>query len=120
MKVRSPNLSRRISPFIVLLASLLVATEGLPSAARADTTMGMGGGGGKNIVQVINQTDNRLRVDGNVQLNRIPGPSVAPVNEATALSPSCVGRSRRLSISTTPSWRSSSRLLPAARRCTTP
>lgn len=43
-----------------------------------------GGGGGKNIVQVHNRTDGRLRARGSVQLNRITGPTVEPVNLAKA------------------------------------
>jgi len=42
------------------------------------------GGGGKNVVQVHNKSDQRLRVRGNIQLNRIPGPTVAPENIAIA------------------------------------
>lgn len=41
-----------------------------------------GGGGPRNLVKVQNRQDNRLRVDGNVQLGRIPGPDLAPVNVA--------------------------------------
>lgn len=41
-----------------------------------------GGGGGKNIVKFLNRVDNRLRVRGNIQLNRIPAPTVEPVNLA--------------------------------------
>lgn len=53
----------------------------------ADTAaLPAGGGGGKNIVNVINQTDYRLHVDGRVQLNEIPGPNVEPVNLASAYS----------------------------------
>lgn len=43
-----------------------------------------GGGGGKNIVQLHNRTDGRLRARGSVQLNRITGPAVEPVNLAKA------------------------------------
>jgi hypothetical protein len=45
-----------------------------------------GGGGGKNIVQIQNRTDGSLRVDGRVDLSVAPGPNIAPVNMATALS----------------------------------
>lgn len=43
-----------------------------------------GGGGGKNIVQVTNRQNNQLVVRGSVQLNRISGPTVEPVNLASA------------------------------------
>ncbi len=43
-----------------------------------------GGGGGRNNVRIVNRVDNRLRVKGNVQLNQIPGPNVAPGNVAYA------------------------------------
>jgi putative peptide zinc metalloprotease protein len=43
-------------------------------------------GGAKNIIRLTNRVDNRLRVKGNVQLNRIPGPTVAPGNISIAYS----------------------------------
>lgn len=43
-----------------------------------------GGGGGKNVVLLKNGNDNRLRVKGSVQFNRIPGPTVQPENLAIA------------------------------------
>jgi putative peptide zinc metalloprotease protein len=45
-----------------------------------------GGGGPRNLVKVRNVQDNQLRVDGNVQLGRIPGPIVGPVNVAESYS----------------------------------
>lgn len=42
--------------------------------------------GGKNVVQVINRSDGAFRVDGKVQLNRIPAPNAGPVNLALAYS----------------------------------
>jgi hypothetical protein len=48
-----------------------------------------GGGGPRNLVKVQNLQDNTLRVDGKVQLGRIPGPMVAPENLAQSYS-SCV------------------------------
>jgi putative peptide zinc metalloprotease protein len=67
-------------------------TATAPAGANADTTDGItsnaaaGGGGGKNVVRLVNRVDGRLRVKGNVQLNRVPGPDVAPVNLAYAYS----------------------------------
>lgn len=45
-----------------------------------------GGGGGKNVVRVRNRSDGRLRVRGRIQLNRISGPTVEPINLAFAYS----------------------------------
>jgi hypothetical protein len=45
-----------------------------------------GGGGGKNIVIVQNRTNGRLATRANIQLNRIPGPTVEPVNLADGTS----------------------------------
>lgn len=44
------------------------------------------GGGGSNVVQVINRKDDRLRVRGSIQINHIPGEDVSPLNEAVAYS----------------------------------
>jgi hypothetical protein len=45
-----------------------------------------GGGGGKNVVKLTNRVDGRMRMRGNVQLSRVGGPNVGPVNVAVALS----------------------------------
>lgn len=44
------------------------------------------GGNVKNIVKVVNKTDNRLRVKGKIQLNHIPGANAQPENDAEAYS----------------------------------
>jgi putative peptide zinc metalloprotease protein len=49
-----------------------------------------GGGGPRNLVKVQNLQDYQLRVDGHVQLGRLPGPEAAPVNVAEGFS-SCTG-----------------------------
>lgn len=49
-----------------------------------------GGGGAKNIVKLNNRVDGRMRVRGNVQLSRIHGQKVGPINLAYARS-SCTG-----------------------------
>src|SRR5689334_19016047 len=80
----------------VLLLGLLLfvavpATQAQPASnTGAAFAQYNGGGGGKNIVTQINRTDNRLRIKGNIQLNRIPGPNVEPINLAFAGS-SCTG-----------------------------
>jgi len=57
-----------------------------PLLADGDYTENQGGAGGKNVVKVINQQDNELKVDGSIQVNHIPGANVAPVNYAYAYS----------------------------------
>ena len=56
------------------------------SASTATTALPQGGGGGKNIVRVTNQQDGNLKIDGKVQLNRIPESNAAPVDLASAYS----------------------------------
>lgn len=55
----------------------------------AELTLELNGGGGKNLVQTKNQHDDNRRMRANIQLNRIPGPDVAPVNAAIAQA-SCI------------------------------
>src|SRR2546423_8346080 len=57
-----------------------------PSAGATATPGGTtrGGGGAKNIVQVMNHTDGRLAARGNVQIAPAPAPDVQPVNAALA------------------------------------
>src|SRR5437762_14004720 len=55
------------------------------TAASASTLPGANAGG-KNVVQVVNRSDGAFRVDGKVQLNRIPAPNAGPVNLAMAYS----------------------------------
>lgn len=66
---------------VLLTAAILTppATGMLPSGA-----------GGKNLVQATNRVDGRLHVAGQVQLNRIPGPTAEPYNLARAYA-SCTG-----------------------------
>lgn len=42
------------------------------------------GGGGKNIVQLLNKQNGRMDIRGSIQLNKIKGPNVQPVNLAAA------------------------------------
>ena len=63
---------------------------GAPASLSKMQTLPGGGGGAKNIVQLVNRTDGRLRVSGQVQLARVPGPSAQPTNVARALA-SCNG-----------------------------
>jgi hypothetical protein len=89
MKNRTRRLQGKRVVVAAVMAGLLLAGTSASGTARADTATP--GGGGHNSVQVINQVDGTLRVEGNVQLNRIPGPDVAPVNEAIALNSTCNG-----------------------------
>lgn len=66
-----------------------VPAAAAPSVSTLDPNIlaNLGGGGGpRNLVKVQNVQDNQLRVDGNVQLGRIPGPMVAPANVAESYS----------------------------------
>jgi hypothetical protein len=70
-----------------------VVTEAPSSGTAADPagdSTSLNGGGGKNIVKILNRRDGRLTVKGSIQYNGIPAPRVAPVNIASAIG-SCVG-----------------------------
>jgi putative peptide zinc metalloprotease protein len=69
-------------------STLTPAAPSVPSPAVSGQSAG--GGGPKNLVLVQNLGDGRLKLDGNVQLGRIPGPVAAPANVAQAYS-SCTG-----------------------------
>jgi hypothetical protein len=63
------------------------ADDNTPDVDDEETTSGHAGehgGGGSNVVQVINRKDDRLRVRGSIQINHIPGDDVSPLNEAIA------------------------------------
>jgi putative peptide zinc metalloprotease protein len=77
----------------VTVAPAATPAAAAPSLSVVDPNLigDVGGGGGpRNLVKVQNVQDNQLRVDGHVQLGRIPGPMVAPVNAAESYS-SCTG-----------------------------
>lgn len=107
-KVLSPLLKRGVVPYAI--AAVVVLT-GLTGVAAATDTLGGGttatptasaataasaegqllpgypaAGGGNNIVQVINRTDTKFKIDGKSKLNQINGPNVGPKNEAVAFS----------------------------------
>jgi hypothetical protein len=65
------------------------AGEGEEDGITYDEGGGDGGAGGRNQVTARNRTDGRLRIRGNIQLNRIPGPNVGPVNLALAYNDAC-------------------------------
>ena len=67
-------------------------SAGTPAPAAAPVTgngtvdSDDGGGGPSNTVKVINKNDGKFRLKGKVQVNRIPGDSAQPVNDAEAYS----------------------------------
>lgn len=100
-------LKRGVIPYAVAAAVLLVGLTGVAAATgtfsggttptptssvrAATSTNGQlagfpGGGGGDNIVQVINHSDGRVKMDGRVRLDQISGPNVGPKNEAFSYS----------------------------------
>src|SRR5947209_4290031 len=63
---------------------------GVASPAVEQLDVVPGAGGAHNTVNLVNRTDGRLRVMGQVQLARVPGPGAAPSNFARAYA-SCNG-----------------------------
>ena len=103
-------LKRGIIPYVVAAVVVLAGLSGAAAATgtfssdstatpagSGSTTSSIGNqlagypaaGGANNIVQVINHSDDAFKMEGRVQVNRIPGPNVGPKNEALAFS-SCV------------------------------
>ncbi len=64
--------------------------DGISYEEEDDDELRGRGGGGRNLVQVKNKTDGRLRIRGNIQLNRIRGERVQPENVAIAYNQACV------------------------------
>jgi len=82
----SPSASSSASPSASVSPATSPAAVSTTSPSVSPTTsINLNGGGAKNVVQDLNQVDGRLTVRGGVQLNRVPGPSVAPVNSALAV-----------------------------------
>lgn len=72
--------------WIASAAPAAIAQTPTPPPPEEDVTLTeQVSGGGQNIVQVMNRDDQRMRIRGNVDLNRIPGDRAAPVNYAAAL-----------------------------------
>jgi putative peptide zinc metalloprotease protein len=104
-KILTSLLKRGVIPYIVAAVVVLAGLSGAAAATgtfstdSTTTPAGSGStnqvagypaaGGANNIVQVINHSDSRSRMNGRVQLNQIPGPNAGPKNEAFAYS-SCV------------------------------
>jgi len=103
-------LKRGIIPYVVAAVVVLAGLSGAAAATgtfssdstatpagSGSTTSSIGNqlagypaaGGANNLVQVINHSDDAFKMEGRVQVNRIPGPNVGPKNEAFAFS-SCV------------------------------
>lgn len=101
-------LKRGAIPYILAGAILLLGVSGVaaatgtfsstpsatptPSVGTAPASNGLqaagfpAAGGGDNIVQVINHSDNRVKMDGRLRFDQIQGPNVGPKNEAFAFS----------------------------------
>ena len=84
---RVHRIVKRVRYRVVLFASLLVFASftAIPATVHADDPADTTGSGPHNIVQVQSHHDGDLRVKGHVQLGRVPGAEVAPVNFAAAV-----------------------------------
>lgn len=71
---------RALAVVIMLTVALAVGA----SHAQEPPVTYTEGGGGKNVVTVTNHRDGSTQIRGAIQLNRIPGPDVAPSNAATS------------------------------------
>jgi hypothetical protein len=78
------RLSRIKTRWVISAFVLVVVLFG--AAPGGGLAQSASGGGPRNLVKVQNLQDNALRVNGNVQLGRIPGPMIAPVNLAQSYS----------------------------------
>ena len=84
MTQMTPLLLRLLSVLCLVLSVALVPANDAPAQAQT-TDPGFGqGGGAKNMVVIENRVDGRLTTRGQVQLNRIPGPTAGPANLASA------------------------------------
>src|SRR5919198_3308577 len=72
----------RAQPTTAQVNTNLVSCQ--PDAGITYSEFTGGGGGGSNIVTVCNRADGRFKMRGNIQLNRIPGPTVDSDNHAYA------------------------------------
>jgi uncharacterized membrane protein len=72
---------KTLTTAVLTLFALSVAASPVLAA-----TLPAGGGGGKNIVIVMNRGDGKFVVRANIQVNREPGPNVQPANVAIATS----------------------------------
>ncbi len=72
-----------VSPTPSASASASPAPSVSPGEA-AGASWNLEGGGGRNIVRVVNRSDGRFILRGSVDLNRVAGPDVGPVNFASA------------------------------------
>jgi putative peptide zinc metalloprotease protein len=68
------------------LAAMLALGARAPAWAQTTGPDSGQGGDAKNIVMVQNRVDGRLTAGGEIQLNRVPGPTAGPVNMASAYS----------------------------------
>jgi hypothetical protein len=72
--------------WILALLGGLVALSGWLGTGSTHAQQLPFGGGGKNVVVVVNDRDGGTQIQGRVHLNRIPGPLAVPSNIAMATS----------------------------------
>src|SRR3954469_11407252 len=75
----------RIQTALIGTVFALASMVAVPATARAEDPTLVDASGPHNIVQLQNHKDDTLRVKGHVQLGRVPGPNVGPVNYAAAV-----------------------------------
>jgi len=68
----------------LILGVALVPGNNAPVQAQTTDSGSGQGGGARNVVVLENHVDGRLTTRGQVQLNRIPGPTAGPANVASA------------------------------------
>ena len=78
--------ARRLRAVAAAAGALALVAAGGPAGAAGPAVAQTlsGGGGAKNVVLLRNYQDRQTQVAGSVQLNRVPGPSAAPLNLAQA------------------------------------
>jgi hypothetical protein len=90
LSLGSASAAQAAPPDVFTLHASGAATGLLQADPCASADVQMGGGGANNMVLLNNHVDGGLTTRGVVQVNQIPGPSVAPVNCALASS-TCIG-----------------------------
>src|SRR5256885_15717468 len=75
----------RIHAALIATVFAFASMVAAPATARADDPTNVDASGPHNIVQLQNHNDGTLRVKGHVQLGRVSGPNVGPVNYAAAV-----------------------------------
>lgn len=90
MRDHLQRIGRKSLPFALpaaIMAALILAIALGVHRVRAQptgVTYEENGPGGRNLVTFANSTSNRTSISGKIQLNRLPWPHAAPVNQASA------------------------------------